>query len=155
MALIWRKARTRAAGFTVQMDKKKLYEFMRARRFGVMSSVSPKRMPQAALIGYAVTPGFELVFDTTDATRKWANLRANPNIALVIGWDGPETVQYEGVADEPRGAERERLLKIYLEAFPDGEARQEWPGITYFRVRPRWIRFSSYYRPRAITEFSF
>jgi len=117
--------------------------------------VTAQRTPQAALVFYAVTPQFELLFDTTDATRKFANLRANPNIAFVIGWDGSETVQYEGIADEPHGAERERLLKIYLEAFPDGEARQEWPGITYFRVRPRWIRFSSYYRPRSITEFSF
>lgn len=137
------------------MEKKALYDFMRARRFGVMSSVTAQRTPQAALVFYAVTPQFELLFDTTDATRKFANLRANPNIAFVIGWDGSETVQYEGIADEPHGAERERLLKIYLEAFPDGEARQEWPGITYFRVRPRWIRFSSYYRPRSITEFSF
>ncbi len=137
------------------MDKTALYDFMKARRFGVMASVSARRAPEAALVGYAVTPDFELVFDTTDATRKWANLRANPNIAFVIGWDGSETVQYEGVADEPEGEERERLIKAYLETFPDGEARQEWPGITYFRVRPRWIRFSSYYRPRAITEFSF
>lgn len=137
------------------MEKKALYEFMQARRFGVMASVSPQRAPEAALVGYAVTPDFELVFDTTDATRKWTNLRANPNIAFVIGWDGSETVQYEGVADEPRGEERERLVKTYLDVFPDGEARQEWPGITYFRVKPRWIRFSSYYRPRSITEFSF
>jgi len=137
------------------MEKQALYEFMRARRFAVMASVSPRRVPEAALVGYAVTPEFELVFDTTDATRKCPNLRANPAIAFVIGWEGWETVQYEGMADEPAGEERERLLKIYLEAFPDGVARQEWPGITYFRVRPRWIRFSSYYRPRAITEFSF
>ncbi|HUJ03476.1 MAG TPA: pyridoxamine 5'-phosphate oxidase family protein [Rhizomicrobium sp.] len=137
------------------MEKQALYEFMRARRFAVMASVSPQRTPEAALVGYAVTPEFELVFDTTDATRKCPNLRANPAIAFVIGWEGWETVQYEGMADEPAGEERERLLKIYLEAFPDGVARQEWPGITYFRVRPRWIRFSSYYRPRAITEFSF
>jgi len=137
------------------MDKRALYEFIHARKFGVMASVSAARAPEAALVGYAVTQDFELVFDTTDATRKWANLRANPNIAFVIGWEGSETVQYEGTASEPEGAERERLKKIYFEAFPDGVARQEWPGITYFRVKPRWIRFSSYYRPRAITEFSF
>ena len=137
------------------MDKRALYDFIRARKFAVMASVTSLRAPEAALVGYALTPEFELVFDTTDATRKCANLRANPNIAFVIGWDGSETVQYEGIADEPAGAERERLKKIYFEAFPDGVSRQEWPGLTYFRVKPRWIRFSSYYRPRSITEFSF
>ena len=137
------------------MNRHDLTEFIRARRFAVMASVSGERAPQAALVNYAATPDLELVFDTTNATRKWANLHANPRIALVIGWEGSETVQYEGVADEPEGAERERLVALYLEAFPESVAHREWPGITWFRVKPRWIRHSSYYRPRSITEFSF
>jgi uncharacterized protein YhbP (UPF0306 family) len=143
------------------MDKQALHEFMGARRFAVMASVSPERAPEAALIGYAVTQDFELVFDTTDATRKFANLRTNPKIALVIGWENPQsaqysqTVQYEGIADEPKGGELERLQAVYFKAFPEHASHREWPGITWFRVKPRWIRHSSYYRPRSITEFSF
>jgi uncharacterized protein YhbP (UPF0306 family) len=137
------------------MNREALYDFIRARRLAVMASVSPARTPEAALVGYAVTKDLELVFDTTEATRKWTNLRANPAIAFVIGWEGSETVQYEGIADEPEGEERKQLLKIYFETFPDAVAHREWPGIAYFRVKPRWIRFSSYYRPRSIAEFSF
>lgn len=137
------------------MTRDGLYDFIRARRFAVMASVSAGHTPQAALIYYAVTPELELVFDTTDATRKCANLRANPNIALVIGWAGLETLQYEGIADEPEDGDLERLKKTYFEAFPENIAHQEWPGIAFFRVRPRWIRHSSYYRPRAVEEFRF
>jgi general stress protein 26 len=138
------------------MNRDGLYDFIRAYRYAVMASVSGDGAPEAAVIGIAVTPDLEIVFDTTDATRKCPNLRRNARIALVIGgWDKQQTVQYEGVADEPEGAERERLLKTYFEAFPDGPARSEWPGITYFRVRPRWVRYSSYYRPRAIEAFRF
>ncbi len=137
------------------MNRHDLTEFIRTRRFAVMASVSGEHAPQAALVNYAVTADLEFVFDTTSATRKWTNLRANPKIALVVGWEGSETVQIEGIADEPQGAERERLVALYLETFPESASHREWPGITWFRVRPRWIRHSSYYRPRSITEFSF
>ncbi|MEP6741874.1 MAG: pyridoxamine 5'-phosphate oxidase family protein [bacterium] len=41
-------------------------------------------------------------------TRKCKNLRLNPNIAFVIGWDEEITLQYEGKAEEPKGSELER-----------------------------------------------
>jgi Pyridoxamine 5'-phosphate oxidase len=62
------------------------------------------------------------VFDTLAFSRKAANLRANSRVALVIGgWNDsdPRTVQYEGVADFPTGAELERLKQVYFAAFLD------------------------------------
>ena len=87
------------------------------------------------------------MFDTVASTRKLANLRTNPRIALVIGgWsDGdPRTLQYDGVADFPSGAELERVRAAYFAAFPDGPTRLAWPGITYVRVTPTWLRLSDY-----------
>jgi hypothetical protein len=48
------------------------------------------------------------------------------------------------VADEPAGAELEALQRRYFEQFPDGPSRLAWPGITYFRVRPTWVRYSDF-----------
>lgn len=113
--------------------------------------------PQAAIVGFAVSDQFEIVFDTLSATRKAENLRNNPRIALVIGgWiAGDErTVQYEGVADEPSGADRARIAEVYYAAYPDGRERAKWPGLTYFRVKPTWIRYSNYNQnPPEIVEF--
>jgi hypothetical protein len=69
--------------------------------------------------------------------------------------DGDErTVQYEGTADEPSGAELERLLALYYERFPDGPARRSWPGLIYVRVKPIWIRYSNFNaQPPEIVEF--
>jgi hypothetical protein len=75
--------------------------------------------------------------------RKCRNLRADPRIALV-GWEGEVTLQIQGVADEPAGAERERIQRIYFASFPDGRLRAAWPGITWFRVRPSWLRLSDF-----------
>ncbi len=113
--------------------------------------------PQAAVVGIAVTDRFEIVFDTVSSSRKAANLRANPAVAFVIGGtrDGDErTVQYEGTADEPSGAELERLLAVYYARFPEGPERRAWPGLIYVRVKPTWIRYSNFSaQPPEIVEF--
>ena len=56
------------------------------------------------------------------------------------------SLQYEGVTDEPEGAELQRLKDAYFESFPDGRERERWPGITYIRARPTWIRYSDFSR---------
>ena len=132
--------------------------FLRTQRLAVQASVSSSGRPQAAVVGIAVSDGFEIVFDTLASTRKAINLRANAKVALVVGGltAGDErTAQIEGVADEPAGAELERLTRVYYDVYPDGPSRLSWNGLIYVRVRPTWIRFSDYNQgPPLIVEFS-
>jgi hypothetical protein len=94
---------------------------------------------------------------TRESPDKALNLRQNPQIAFVIGGTtvGDErTVQYEGIADEPAGAELERLKELYFESFPDGRERDSWPGITYIRTKPTWVRYTDFNQdPPATIEF--
>ena len=140
------------------MTRAELLQFMRGHSLAVQTSVSPTGAPQAAVVGIVVTDDFEVFFDTLDRTRKVHNLRRNSKIAFVIGGltDGDErTVQYEGVADEPSGAELHRLKELYFIAFPDGRERQSWPGLVYVRAQPTWIRYSDFNRaPPEIVEFN-
>jgi len=140
------------------MTPRELLAFMRTHRVAVQASVTPAAAPQAAVVGIAITDRFEVVFDTLGSSRKAHNLRANPSIALVMGGLMPgdeRTVQYEGVADEPEGADRERLTDEYYAVYPDGRDRLSWPGLTYFRVRPQWIRYSDFGQPTPlIVEFA-
>jgi hypothetical protein len=119
--------------------------------------VSRVRSPQAAIVGFAISDHFEIVFDTLESTRKAQNLRVNSKIALVIGgWvAGDErTVQYEGEADEPTGVELERIKRVYYAAYPDGPSRASWLGLIYVRVKPNWIRYGDYNQnPPEIMEF--
>src|SRR5215475_8349782 len=141
------------------MTRSNVLEFMRSHTLAVQASVSSFDAPQAAVVGFIVTDDFEILFDCLSTTRKVVNLRHNPRCALVIGGtaNGDErTVQYEGIADEPAGSELERLKELYFLRFPDGRDRQHWPGLTYIRVRPRWLRYSDYNQsPPEIVEFTF
>jgi general stress protein 26 len=140
------------------MDRERLLAFIREHRLAVQCSASPNDTPQAAVVGFAATDRLEIVFDTLSSTRKVRNLRANPRVALVIGGlaAGDErTLQLEGTADEPEGAELERLKRAYYDVFPDGPDRANWTGLIYVRVRPTWIRYSDYNRdPPEIVELS-
>ena len=138
------------------MTKPGLYEFIQKQTLGVLGSVSPEGTPQSSLVGIAVTPQLEIVFDTVKNSRKYRNLTAKPACSFAIGWEGETTVQYEGEAIEPRGAELERYQVVYFKKWPDGPSRLSWPGITYFAVRPKWIRYSDFNQgPPLVQEFTF
>lgn len=126
------------------MTKGELFAFISGCKLAVLGSVSPEGHPQSALVGIAVTEELEIVFDTLNTTRKFRNLAANPRASFVIGWAGEKTVQFEGEAFRPEGVELARYKKVYFGTWLDGPARQSWPGITYFVVRPRWIRYSDF-----------
>ena len=117
--------------------------FLRQHRLAVVSTVRDGA-PQAAVVGIAVTDALEIVFDTVTTSRKYANLIADPRVALVAGWDYGQTVQVEGVADVPSGHEVTACKQVYFAVWPDGRERERWPDIAYIRVRPRWLRYSDY-----------
>jgi general stress protein 26 len=127
-----------------KMNMEEVIQFMKSERLAVLATVSEDQEPEAALMGFAVTPGLEIIFDTVKSSRKYPNLKKNPRVAWVIGCSTEITVQYEGVAEELEGEELAKYKKTYFAAFPDGPARESWPGITYFVVRPKWVRYCDY-----------
>jgi general stress protein 26 len=125
------------------MTRAEFYAFLRKHRLAVISTIGATS-PQAAVIGIAVTETLDIIFDTLSTSRKYANLRADPRVALAIGWDAERTVQVEGVADLPLGADLDACKQSYFAAWPDGPEREKWPDIAYVRVRPRWLRYSDF-----------
>jgi hypothetical protein len=140
------------------MTPKALLGFMRSCRYAVQASVNREGAPQAAVVGIAVSEGFDLVFDTMRTSRKAANLRLDPRIALVLGGQAPgdeRTLQIEGLASLPEGPELDQARRLYLAKFPDGAERQVWAGSVFVRVRPQWFRFSDFNRvPADIIVFN-
>ena len=138
------------------MNLKEVFQFIDGERLGVLATVSDKNTPEAALMGVVVTPELELIFDTLNTTRKYPNIKKHPRVAFVIGCSSEISVQYEGVAEELSGEALAKYKKRYFEKFTDGPARENWPGMTYFVVRPAWIRFCDYNpASRRIEEHTF
>ncbi len=109
------------------MTEADLYAFLSKHKLGIFASISGAAVPQSALVGIAVTPQLEIIFDTTKDSRKYPNLIARPACSFVIGgWGtGEQTVQYEGIAEELKPPALARYQETYFAAWPDGPARTE------------------------------
>lgn len=127
------------------MTQEELLAFARTHRWALAATVSASGEPHGSVIGFAATDSFEIVFDTVEVNRKAGDLRRDSRIAIAIGWDDGKTLQIEGMADEPSGHELECVKKTYFDFYPEYcRKRQAIPGLTYFRVRPTWMRFSDF-----------
>lgn len=125
------------------MDRQALYAWISRQQIAVVSSVSIDGAPQSAVVGVAVTPDLELIFDTLDTTRKYRNIQRDDRVSAVL-WAGEATAQIEGKARILAGRKLAEYQAIYFDAFPDGRARQTWPGIAYVCITPHRIRFSDF-----------
>jgi hypothetical protein len=138
------------------MTKTDIYEFVSKQKLGVLGTLSSGGSPQSALVGIAVTPELEIIFDTVRSSRKFQNLTSNSGCSFVVGWTGESTVQYEGQAHQPEGAALAHYQEVYFARWPECRSHLSWPGITYFVVRPSWIRYSDFdQNPPFIEEFAF
>lgn len=126
------------------MERQDLIAFLRKHTLMVEATTSEGGAAQAAVVGFVVSDELELFFDTLATSRKYANLKRDPRIAVVVGWDD-KTAQLEGVVDEPTGADLDRLRARYFATFPDGVERARMHReLVYLRVRPTWVRFSDF-----------
>ena len=83
--------------------------------------------PYGSLVAFAATSDLKnLVFATTRATRKFANLRSDPRVSVVMDNRSNRVADFRkavaatvlGRAREVRGKEREKLAKMYLAKHP-------------------------------------
>jgi pyridoxine/pyridoxamine 5'-phosphate oxidase len=123
-------------------QREDILAFIASKSLMTISSLNRDGEPQAAVVGFGQTDEFQLVFGTSNLSRKYANIKNNPNVAVVIGWDGPKTVQYEGVAHEITGAEAEKYSELYYAKNPHARKNKELPGERYIRVNPRWLKLT-------------
>jgi pyridoxine/pyridoxamine 5'-phosphate oxidase len=90
------------------------FRFLDICSLGVVSTLSADGAPQSALVGIAVTPELEIIFDTVEKSRKFGNLLRDARASLVAGWQGEVTVQLGGTARRISSAELEPYHEVYF-----------------------------------------
>jgi nitroimidazol reductase NimA-like FMN-containing flavoprotein (pyridoxamine 5'-phosphate oxidase superfamily) len=139
-------------------DKKFIYDFIRRQKIAVLATVNQSRQPEAAVVEFGETEDLEIIFDTLTAPgyRKYKNLQKNQAVAFVIGWEDNITVQYEGMAKELKGEDRDKYKQIFFQKNPEAEKWDSNPEIKYFLVLPKWVRYSDYDgKPYKVIELKF
>jgi general stress protein 26 len=78
------------------MNLQEVFRFMNTERLGVLTTATKSGQPQAALMGFAVTPELEIIFDTVRSSRKYTNLKGEPAGGLRGGlYDNPKSRRIE------------------------------------------------------------
>lgn len=138
--------------------KQSILAFLKTNQLAVVSTVDAEnRKPEAACVAFAEKENLELIFGTSNRTRKYQNLQHNKNVAFVIGWAHEfGTVQYEGVAQELLGDEAIKHGTIMAEKNESTRRFLTREDHRYFLVRPTWIRFVDKSKnPEVKSEISF
>lgn len=128
------------------MNRSGLIDYVRAHGDAVVSTLGTDGAPQAAYLSITATDAGELVFNARGGSRKIANLRRDPRIAVVVGGHDKTTMQAQGVAEvlEPGSAEAARCAEVYGEAFPWFRASLTAHEYELVRVQLDWARFGDY-----------
>lgn len=125
-----------------QKEQKKIaLDFIKQHTLAVLSTVTPDNKSESAVIEFSEKENLEIIFDTFETFRKYTNMRNNPNVSVVIGWDEDKTLQLEGKAVELESEEVEEYKKIHLVKLPKAIDIISQEGIRFFKIVPTWIRY--------------
>jgi nitroimidazol reductase NimA-like FMN-containing flavoprotein (pyridoxamine 5'-phosphate oxidase superfamily) len=122
--------------------KQKVLAFLRTQLMGVISTIANgSSQPESALIAFSETPELELIFGTSNKSRKFANIASNPHVTFVIGFE-EMTMQYEGVARVAEGKEVEECRAVHLSKNPRSVKYAFAEDQRYIKVHPTWLRYT-------------
>ena len=120
-----------------------LRDLFASQKLAVLSTRDAAGHPYASLMAFAVTEDLRhLVCATHRATRKFANLTADPRVALLIDSRSNRdadihravAVTVLGEVEEVKGSERDLLLQLYLARHPHLEEFVTSPSCALLRV---------------------
>jgi len=108
--------------------KKEIAELLASQKLAVLSTQSTEGFPYASLIAFAATDDLQtLVLATPKATRKYANMKNNPRVSLLIDnrsnrekdFHAAKAVTVMGVSEELYiDSSVNQLAALYLEKHP-------------------------------------
>lgn len=124
------------------MDFTQVSQFLESSKTCVIATVDDQGKPMAATVGFSHDENFEIIVATSEQTQKYKNILANPRVALVVGFELPYTVQYEGLAKVVTAEELGYRLTRHFEKVPAAKKFAGTDDQKYILITPEWMRFS-------------
>jgi pyridoxine/pyridoxamine 5'-phosphate oxidase len=136
---------------------KKVLEFADSQMLGVVASVNKNGQPEAALVAISETPNLDFIFGTANTSRKYKNIKNNPRVAVVLGYEVAEgiTIQIEGLATEMVGDESSRCRDIHMKKNPRSVKYASRSDQRWFKIKPTWLRYTNLKEAQGEFEINF
>lgn len=138
-------------------NKKMIYDFIKKHNTAVISTVNPLALPESSVVGFYIKEDFEIHIATYDSSRKFMNIKRNPRVALVIGWEQGKTVQLEGAAVQITDPDEIKELEWHeMEKMPTVAKYIKPHRAVFLRIIPKWLKYSNFStEPWQIEELRF
>jgi len=142
-----------------KLTRNAVHKLLRQQQLGVLSTVG-ENGPYASLVGFAVSnDNRHLFFVTPRATRKFANISANAQVALLVNnsINNPEdfhkaaAVTAVGIATPVSSPELETIRKQYLAKHPYLDEFAHSPSCEFIEIRVE--RYILVERFQNVTEY--
>ena len=146
-----------------KITKKEIFLFLKQNKSATVSTVSFENTPEASTMYYGVDEHLTLYIAVGDKTRKYANLKRNPAIALVMTDEYmQQTVQAEGKAEEMHSVRNSsKAIKTLTEVLSPNiwqTIAHIWDPIppivkmnngkiVIFKIKPTWMRWADFQVP--------
>lgn len=126
-------------------DLKKINDYICKCPLAVISTINElEHCSESALIAFTQNENLELYFMTFCTSKKYANLQNNRSVSLVIGFEYT-TIQYEGIACPLIEDDVQEALHAFsIKETPCSSDFLNDPRARFFKVVPKWIRYSDY-----------
>lgn len=133
--------------------KDKILKLLKVEKLATISTVGLNLKPESALVAFAEDSLLNIYFQTSENTRKFANLLENNNVAFVVGF-GRITIQYEGIATKIANERRiERVKEIFIKKnSPTTKTFLDREKVSFFIVEPTWIGYSDYTKAKPFVD---
>jgi len=125
----------------------KIQHLLQSQKLAVLSTCGKDCKPYASLVAFIAAPDLKkILFATSRNTRKFANISANNNVALLVNsssnresdFQEAAAVTITGKADVAEDHERDRLIRKYLEKHPCLEDFVKSPSCAIICVQPEF-----------------
>lgn len=125
--------------------KERLLKFLKERdpKLCVLSTASKNGKPESATVIYVLFDDLGLLVQTNNTYRKWANLKENSRVSVVVGWQfGYLYVQYDGAAEliERGHQDYTKYDELFVSENPKSKKFTALPENVYAKIKPTWIR---------------
>ena len=142
-------------------DDRLLKRLVESQRYAALATKSTD-YPYLSLVAFAATSDLNsLVFCTPRKTSKYLNMASYPQVALLIDdrsnrdsdIKNASALTVLGFAEEPRGAAKKKLLKIFLAKHPQLREFAVSPENALIRIRPEKLIFVTKFQEVKILRF--
>ena len=123
--------------------KNEAMNFLNEETYCIISTTDTNGKPESAFVAFSENEKLEIMIGTSKGSRKYKNIVRNPHVALVFGFDGKQTLQYEGKARVLSDEERKQRLEKHFEKQPSAAKYEADPKQVYLIIEPTWLRIST------------